>query len=264
MCDTLVAMGIHRASSRRDRDTPFWYHELRKQLLAICYCRDTAFSYSLGRPPRLLSKFCILEPPLDISVEDLLMEGEELQNVETSVNADGWNTKGTANRVTWLRIRQQYCRLRESILEIALGTDDGSQVLSRTERIRQDLRDIPDSYPPWVNAGLERVLRRLNERKLLACVDSCGRSNELSLLSVHLGLLQTEFLLERALITRGFQERKMLVSVSQKILDLILSVISVKDMFQDFPGDVASLVSWLTLPRTKTTPELKLEKIPSF
>ena len=228
-CDSLVAMGIHRAS-KGDHNMPLWYHELRKQLLAICYCRDKAFSYCLGRPPRLISKFCHTELPLDISMEDLFTGAKDLEDNLASLDAHGWSTKGTAFRETWLRIRVQYCRIREDILDIALGNDEGSDISTSVEKIRRDIRRLPESFPSWISIAMQDVVDRLKQHKPLASSDVHSRSNAISLLSIHLGLSQTEFLLERALINRNLSGRKELIPVVGKILAVVIAMVFARDI----------------------------------
>nr|POF19908.1 hypothetical protein CFP56_52157 [Quercus suber] len=246
-CDTLVAMGIHRAS-KKDKDTPFWFHELRKRLLAACFCRDTSFSYYLGRPPRLSSKFCLIDLPLDFPTKDLMLEGEALQNVTSALDGDGWNTNRKAHSMTWQRLRVQYCRVRETILEIALGTDDCNHISAEVEQIRQDARRLPEMMPRWLQNAFEDVIQRLKKRGLFGCDSVREQSTEISLISIHLGFLQTEFLLERALINRGLKERKELLPIVRTILDVVVLAVSIKDRFQDCPGEIASVFASHGIP----------------
>lgn len=235
-------MGIHRAN-KNDHSIPLWLCELRKQILAICYCRDKSFSYSLGRPPRLLSRFCHTELPLDIPMEYFFTEGKDLEESFALLDARGWCSRDTPFRETWLRIRVQYCRIREAVLDIALCNDENSDISTAVENIRHDIRHLPESFPSWLPIATQGVVDRLEQHKPLASSDMHSRSHAISLLSVHLGLLQTEFLLERALINRNLKECQGLIPIAGQILGVVVATVFARDVLKDFPSDAASLVS---------------------
>lgn len=123
VCDALVAMGLHQGN-KVDTNTPFFLAEFRKKIFISAYGHDKVIATFLGRPPRLSHRYCKMEMPLDLSDDELFLEGAELDAVLATLDPNGWNTRGNLNRCTWIRVWFQHCRLREDILEIALGSED--------------------------------------------------------------------------------------------------------------------------------------------
>lgn len=87
------------------------------------FSHDKALSMFLGRPPRLSHRYCVVQLPLDLSDDEMLLEGPELETALSRLQ-DGWNTSGLFHRVTWRRVRAGRARVREDMLEIACGTDN--------------------------------------------------------------------------------------------------------------------------------------------
>lgn len=121
-CDLLVLMGLHQ-EKKMNASTSFFVCQLRIRMFEEVYGHDKAMATFLGRPPRLSHRYCVLQLPLDLTDNEMLLEGPELE-VALSKLEDGWNTENQFHRVTWRRVWAQHARIREDILEIALGTSD--------------------------------------------------------------------------------------------------------------------------------------------
>jgi hypothetical protein len=237
--DALVAMGLHRTNSINHRKRPFWNLQLRRQIFAACYCRDKWFSCLLGRPPRLGYKFCHFELPLELSVGELL-SGQQPGPLLSLVDESGWDKRDTVNWVTWLRLRAQYCAIREDILEISLGNTMTTDDLQwRTEVIHQKIRQFSDRLPGKIQRRVDHALECLSKQSLT----TRGGSGLLSALAVHLGMLQTRYLLHRALFTQTLALPDEIIDTAREILNLVLQVVAAQELFHDWPGDIASLVS---------------------
>jgi len=100
VCDTIVAMGLHQGN-KVDADTPFWLAEMRKKIFIAAYGRDKMIAAFLGRPPRLSHRYCKMEEPLDLSDEQLFLEGPAMDACLQKLDQNGWNTDGMLSRTTW-------------------------------------------------------------------------------------------------------------------------------------------------------------------
>lgn len=89
-----VAKGLH-CEIEVSADVPFWMSELRKRLFAVTYISDKAISNFLGRPPRLLRKYCTMQLPLDLEPRHLQLPEAELEDIVNSLDQHGWNTQGS-------------------------------------------------------------------------------------------------------------------------------------------------------------------------
>lgn len=132
---------------------------MRKKIFTSAYGRDKVVATFLGRPPRLSHRYCKMEYPLDLSDEELVLEGPELDAVLSRLDANGWNTDGRFNRTTWMRVWFQHCAIRENILEIALGSGD-EDISLKAEQIRLKLQNLHDSYPDFARVPPEEMLNR--------------------------------------------------------------------------------------------------------
>lgn len=247
VCDAIVAMGLHQGN-KVDAETPFFLAEQRKKIFISAYGRDKVSATFMGRPPRLSYRYCKMEAPLDLCDDQLFLEGPELEAVLSKLDANGWNTSGHLSRMTWLRVWFQHSRIREDILEIALGSDDQEDVVHRSEQIRQKLQRLNDSYPAFMKVTPEEVMNCSDVQ--LGTGYGFARSqkamqqvNANFTLHIHAGIAHTEFLLQRAMINRQNADYKELIPISKRILSLVLLAQSRRDLFRDFQGDLIYLVS---------------------
>ena len=226
------------------------------------YSHDKAVATFLGRPPRLSYRYCKMEMPLDLPDDDLCLEGAELEAALSTLDLNGWNTSGNLHRTTWLRVWYQHCRIREDILEIALGTGD-EDITTQAEQVRQRLDRLHNSYPDFMRVSPEELLRRNDSHPSLT--SAYGRReramqqfNAIFTLCIHTGIVHTEFLLQRALINRKRTDVKDLIPLSRRMLGLTLLAQSKRDYFVNFQGDLVYLVSV-----KRAVDESKLTKINS-
>lgn len=205
VCDAIVALGLHQGN-RVDAETPFFLAELRKKLFISAYGHDKVVATFLGRPPRLSQRYCHMEYPLDLSDDELFLQGDELDAVLSALDEGGWNTSGNLNRATWLRVWFWHCQLREDILEIALGSNEeglalqADQVRRKMDRMNASMPDFMRIPPEEMLKGSETFNQQLNP---YAKADKTMRQvNAVFMLCIHTGMVHTEFLLQRALICR--------------------------------------------------------------
>lgn len=234
VCDAVIAMGLHQGN-HPDANTPFWLTELRKRILVSAYGHDKVAATFLGRPPRLSHRYCKMDMPLDLSDDQLFSEGEELEAALAGLDSNGWNTSSQLCRTTWLRIWLEHCRIREDILEIALGSDE-QDVIFQSERVRQRMDRQFSTVPSCI--------MKLTPEDMFAAENFGGRSvNAIFLLHMHAGILLTEFLLQRAMVSRLRTDTAQLIPTSKRLLKLVLLAQSNRELFTDFQADLSSLVS---------------------
>ena len=246
-------MGLHQGN-KVDADTPFWLAELRKKIFISAYGHDKSVASFLGRPPRLSYRYCKMDMPLDLSDEESFLEGEELQAALASLDENGWNTTGSLHRTTWIRVWFQHCRLREDILEIALGSDEEG-IAYRAEQIRRKLIHLQESFPSFMRVSPEDILNKSGSisgggpYSFSSTGKTMRQINDVfTLLCVNAGILHAEFLLQRALINRGQNDYKELIPVSRRMLSLVLLAQSRRDFFRDFQGELTYLLTSYGLP----------------
>ena len=130
LCSTVFAMGLHQALPFKE-DIPSFIIELRRRAFAAAYVADKAISTFLGRPPRISKKFSVCELPLDLSDEDLWLDGQQLQRAAERLDGRGWNVDRLLHQSTLTRVRALIAAIRDEVLEISLCTsvnDIGEQV----------------------------------------------------------------------------------------------------------------------------------------
>lgn len=238
-------MGMHQLTAP-DADTPFFLYEIRKRLFASAYGHDKLISTFLGRPPRLSHRYCKIELPLDLADEQLFLEGAELDAALAQLDANGWNTNGVQGRATWSRVWLQNMRIREDILEIALGSGD-EDVGAQAEQILYKLEQARSSYPDFMRRTPEQVLEECDATLNTVTRVKKGRLarqvTAIFTLCVHISIVHTEFLLQRALVNRKRADTRAMIPKSRRMLKLVLLAQSRKDFLRDFQGDITGLVS---------------------
>lgn len=208
----------------------------------------------MGRPPRLARRYCRIELPLDLSDNEILLEGSALFDALGSLGPGGWNTTGTTHRITWLRMWFNHCLLREEILEIALGYGDEDKV-AQAEEIRAKLNQLPSDCPAIMNRPLEEILQHDEvpiEPSLKAHDASDSSSTKygtIFAICLHAGNVYTEFLLQRALVNLQHSEMTSLIPLARRLLGLVLLAQSKQLFFGDFQGDLVFLVKQSSPPR---------------
>lgn len=242
-------MGLHQGN-QVDDETPFFLAEWRKKIFMSAYGHDKSIATFLGRPPRLSYRYCKMEQPLDLSDDQLFLEGPELDAALSTLDANGWNTTGNLNRTTWKRVWFQHCRIREDILEIALGSGD-EDISQQAEQIRVKLDRLDRSLPDFMKVSPEDLLASTDvafgTNLNFARSDNAKRQiNVMFLICIHAGITHTEFLLQRALINRKRTDTKELIPISKRMLRLVLLAISKRDFFRDVQSDLVFLVGLLT------------------
>ncbi|KAF2157762.1 hypothetical protein K461DRAFT_264616 [Myriangium duriaei CBS 260.36] len=247
--NTCIHLGLHQ-EKHQDENTPFLVNEIRIRLFDILYGHDKSLSTFLGRPPRLSHRYCVLQLPLDLSDEEMMLEGPDLQRALDSLD-NGWNTHGRFYRSTWRRVWAAHAQLREDILEIALGTNN-QNLLERGEQIRENIRRIDETLPDFIKVSVLDVLAHCqNSHHPVIAKWERGRvqGNVLHLVSIKSGMLHTSLLLEKALINRLKSGTTVaLIQHARLLLSYMLAVSAKRDFLSVFQLDLTFMIAFHGIP----------------
>ncbi|WPG97832.1 Hypothetical protein R9X50_00061300 [Acrodontium crateriforme] len=265
ICDAVVAMGLHR-EDRLSAGAPFWLVQLRKKIFVFAYTRDKMTATFFGRPPRLAYKYCNVSLPLDLSDDELLLEGAELQKAIDSLTLDGWSTTndpetGLSQSSTRTRLFFALSRVREEILDIALrplnalAYDNTTEIMAQAEKVRSSLKSIQERLRHFIGDMPENEYVRTELHSMVGLSNRGPHRSQFSRsLDAYLPLLyrasgvHAEFLLARALVTRGLMDYKELASISKRLLELVLIGVGRKDDYRNMRSEMAYMYIIYGLP----------------
>lgn len=210
----MTAVGLHQATVQTASGSRLFV-EHQKRLFASVFAFDKTLATFLGRPPGLSRHYVSTELPLDVSEEDLMADGEQLQQAIASLDADGWNTRGALYPATVARAFLISRTLRDEILELSLGfkpVDISARVLDVRIRTEQTFLALP------------RILRTLPQNFPLTERDAVEYS-----ISTHFQLdyLHNQFLLER--IDHPEKDEARFFEAARGMLDMIITHWGSKD-----------------------------------
>ncbi|KAI0139610.1 hypothetical protein F4776DRAFT_654102 [Hypoxylon sp. NC0597] len=228
----VIAMGLHQGVKAEDR-LPFFLSEIRKRLFAQTYSAEIGESTFLGRPPRLSHRYCDFQPPLDLSVSELVLEGDELALALAGLDDQGFNTAGRIHRVTWIKTWLGFAPQREDILDIAIGKYTREEILHRAEIIERRNEQHLEGLPPFIkkirDGPLETEGRTPTEIMFMVVIRQSFRANDL--------------LLQRVLIRKADASSEKLIYTARSILKDILLMSQRYDLGTLFQADIASLLA---------------------
>ncbi len=95
--------------------------EFRRRLFCYIFIGDKQIATFMGRPPALSRRYITCHTPLDLSDEELMAEGEELEAIKGRLDPNGWNVDGKCYPNTICRAWMMMALIRDEILELSLG-----------------------------------------------------------------------------------------------------------------------------------------------
>ncbi|KAI1398498.1 hypothetical protein F4819DRAFT_28264 [Hypoxylon fuscum] len=229
---TAVAMGMHQGVKTEDR-LPLFLGELRKRYFAQMYSAEIGIATFLGRPPRISYRYCNLQPPLDLTVAQISLEGNELALALAGLDENGFNTTGRIYRVTWMKTWLGCAPEREAILDLALAQYTRDEILQRADDIQRRSKKYLESLPSFIkkvrDGRLEIEGKTPNEILYMTVMRQAFRANDL--------------LLQRVLIRKAGANSKKLICIARSILKDILLMSQRHDLGSLFQTDIASLLA---------------------
>jgi len=220
-----LALGLH-GKIQASASIPFFLAELRKRAFAAAYGDDKVVSIFLGRPPRLSHRYCIIQAPLDLSKDELLSEGADLQSALDGLDADGWNRAGLLRRCGWLRVALRVNIIKEDILELSLGNHSQEETSVFAEAIISKLRkqyvDRPPHYRPAYDTDWAAERNPLGAL-LLICSRMTYEMNQL--------------LIQMVLIKKTGADTGELIACARRMFKDVLQFATRRDITKDFQAD---------------------------
>lgn len=218
--NAIIALGWHQEV--KSKDLPFFLVEIRKRLVASAFAHDKWLCAFLGRPPRLSYRYCVVQLPLDLTDNQLLSHGPELEAALATLDGEGWSKGTRVQRRTWSRAWVQYCTIREDILELSIGAPVGN-VVERAREIQRRAEQTWDTLPEYLRQDPEDIWD--HQRPPIEC---------LYLVFIHIEHLYNEFLLQRALIKRAGADTRELIQVAVRLLADIIMVAGKREVLREF------------------------------
>ncbi|CRG92451.1 Oleate activated transcription factor 3 [Talaromyces islandicus] len=151
----VINMGLHLGPIH----ACFLQTQLEHKAFHRAFAMDKSIATSGGRPPQLTRRFNQCPLPLDLSDEQLLLSGAELDLALGLLDADGWSTGECSHPVSYLRALSKLGHHREEILELTLGPSAGLLVDLQSDivnRLQATYKGLPQrlQYTPDLHLRL--------------------------------------------------------------------------------------------------------------
>ncbi|OJK01999.1 hypothetical protein ASPACDRAFT_24719 [Aspergillus aculeatus ATCC 16872] len=224
----VYAFGLHRSDRDVKPSLPFFLVEIRKRVLVCAYAMDKELATSLGRPPRICSRYCHLPLPLDISYEEMVFPGTTEETALLKLDADGWNTEGRFTVGVKLRVVLMTSLLRESTLELSLSPGIRN-LTAKVEDLIQECRKMQQGLPTFMRWSAEE-----------AATGAYHSTQDEGRAFAHIEFTYQEFLLHRILLKRLGVTSLGLIESAVVILTTLLDIIAM----QARSGKSAINMSW--------------------
>ncbi|KAJ5262484.1 hypothetical protein N7524_007789 [Penicillium chrysogenum] len=210
----VYAFGLHQSDKDFEGDLPFFLVEIRKRVMVCAYAIDKELATSLGRPPRICSRYCSILPPLDISYETIVLSRSEGERALQNLDANGWNTEGNLTVGVRLRVVLLTSLLRESILELSLSPTT-QHIPARVEVLIQESRQTQRDLPSFMHWSPED-----------AAAGAYNSTRDEGRAFAHIEFTYQEFLLHRILLKRLGINSQGLIESSLEIVTTLLDIIA--------------------------------------
>ncbi|CAI7588873.1 unnamed protein product [Penicillium viridicatum] len=210
---TVFALGIHQDSSGK---APFFLSEMRKRTMVAAYSMDKVLATFLGRPPLISWRYCDIQMPLDLSIEEIFADPVVRDAAIARLDGkDGWNLESSLVKGTWPRIALTTSVLREKVLELSLSwqLENLSQRVEELSRESRQLRQELPEYLRW-RPDID--------------VAAVSRVEYDILCDVHIEFLYNEFLLYRTLGKNTQTQPEAIIDIAREILKALVIMISEK------------------------------------
>ncbi|KAH8712009.1 hypothetical protein GQ44DRAFT_661160 [Phaeosphaeriaceae sp. PMI808] len=243
----LLSCNLHQEIAVDD-NTPFFIAELRKRLFICAYDNDKYTAAYSGRPPQLTRHYCQLQIPLDLTDDQTMSEGTELEDAVGHLDDEGWNQQGTVQRSTFARLSATNALIIEDILEISLGNLPQATIIQRANDIENRTNNHWDNLPDFLRLDITDPWTTQHSPLEL-----------LFLAFIRLNHLDHHFMLQRTLdkkipptttttTTTPPPRNTRLLSTCTDIFTLVTHIVNAKDHFKDFQIDFVQILSKHGIP----------------
>jgi len=208
VCST--AAGLHRMPEYGPNYRVTAASEFKRRVFSSLYCIDKTHAALNGIPPAVSSRFCFVRLPLDISEEDLFLPLDQLADIVSKLDANGWNTTRSTYRTTFHRSFKLLAEVREEILEASLSVDTVVPP-SRIDDLHRRCQVTYDTLPDQVHYYEYGTKPKESRGEVLM--------NQAYLC---LNMLQNRFLINRLAIARGINNEQQLLNTALEMMDLTI------------------------------------------
>jgi hypothetical protein len=209
----IINMGLHQGV-KNDDEVPFFLSQLRKRTLLIAYAVEINESAFLGRPPRLSYRYCRFDLPLDLSDNDITLEGPELAAALAKLDQDGYNKAQKITRAAWMRVVLEFAKQREDILDLALGDYSRDEILRRAATIHEKYAKHWAGLPPFLARATDGAI----DFAKLDPIEALSRG------ALRQGSRSNEMLLQRVLIRKTGASSEKLIRTARVALKEALQI----------------------------------------
>lgn len=231
--NVVITMGLHQKVEANEQ-VPFFLAETRKFIFTAIYSSEIGISAFLGRPPRLSYHYCTLDPPLDLTEAQLMLEKDEIAAVINSLDKDGYNTVGRIGRATRIRLWIELACRKEDIVDLALGQHTRDEVVRRAKVIQNKMEKHWASLPSFIRkirdvpVELHSSTLKPYERLINFYISQGPRGNEL--------------LLQRVLIRKAGASSEKLIQEARAMIKDVLHLCQRFDVASWYMMDVNSVL----------------------
>ncbi|RDW81526.1 uncharacterized protein DSM5745_05083 [Aspergillus mulundensis] len=207
----IYGFGLHQFDQELEDNFPFFLLEIRKRVMVCAYAIDKELATSLGRPPRICSRYCHLPMPLDLTYDEIVAQPNKDVAMLT-LDADGWNSEGNLTVGVRLRVALLTSLLRESILELSLSPET-QHIQDRVEKLINQSRCTQQGLPPFLRWSSEEAAAQ-------------SPTHDEARAFAHIEFTYQEFLLRRILLKRLGTMDQGLIESSLEIITTLLATIA--------------------------------------
>ena len=137
LAGVITTLGHHQNDALMLSSPSFMVSQLRKRMFTATFCTDKHMATLTGRPPALSRRYCTTECHLDLTDEELMAGGQELERILGALDVNGWRTDGKLTNQTVGRAWFMLSQLRDEILELSLGPAHEAPQWRRDEILRR-------------------------------------------------------------------------------------------------------------------------------
>jgi chromatin structure-remodeling complex subunit RSC3/30 len=184
--------------------------------MVAAYSMDKVLATFLGRPPLISWRYCDIQMPLDLSVEEIFADPVVRNAAIARLDEkSGWNLESSLMKGMWPRIALITSVLREKVLELSLSWQL-ENLSQRVEELSRESRRLRQGLPEFLHwkPDIEGVVTSRVEYDLL--------------FEVHIEFLHNDFLLYRTLGKRTQTQPEAIIGIARQILKSLVIMISEK------------------------------------
>jgi hypothetical protein len=182
--------------------------ETRRRAFLSIYAAEISMALFLGRPPRILSIYCDLEAPLDLTDDELSWSPPLLAEAIRSIEK-GCPRRKPLYYILWLQAWARIGPRREEVLDLALGRHDQDYIVNRAAIIEAKMREDWVAMPDYVRSPIGSA----ESMRQLGLVDALWAT------MLKIDYTTNNLVLQRVVFQKTGSSPAKLISAAREILD---------------------------------------------